>query len=140
MAVRELQNTIERAVILSQPGRSVTAVALGLPTSTAYQAELDWSSSLEVAPGGKADSEPEDQAEVAEASAVPLSAPDGTVFTIAKLERQAIRAALEQTGGNRTQAAALLGISIRTLRNKLQEYRDANDPVFSGVETEKAAG
>jgi DNA-binding NtrC family response regulator len=46
-----------------------------------------------------------------------------------QLEKQAIRAALRQTGGNRTQAAAELGISIRTLRNKLQEYRLAGDPI-----------
>ena len=31
---------------------------------------------------------------------------------------------LEQTAGNRTQAAELLGISVRTLRNKLSEYRE----------------
>ena len=42
---------------------------------------------------------------------------------------EAIRAALKQSAANRTQAAALLGISIRTLRNKLQEYREAGDPV-----------
>jgi DNA-binding protein Fis len=30
---------------------------------------------------------------------------------------------LESTDGNRTRAAELLGISIRTLRNKLHEYR-----------------
>ena len=71
---------------------------------------------------------------------MPLANPDGTIFSIARLEKEAIRAALEQTAGNRTQAATLLGISIRTLRNKLQEYRDANDPVFMAAESEKAAG
>ena len=39
----------------------------------------------------------------------------GGVLPIAELEKQAIRAALRQTEGNRTQAAALLGISIRTI-------------------------
>ena len=53
----------------------------------------------------------------------------GGVLRLDELEKQAIKAALRQTGGNRTQAAAALGISIRTLRNKLQEYRDAGDPV-----------
>jgi DNA-binding NtrC family response regulator len=50
------------------------------------------------------------------------------------MEKQAIKAALQQTGGNRTKAADLLGISIRTLRNKLQEYRAEGDLV--GAETE----
>jgi two-component system response regulator FlrC len=33
--------------------------------------------------------------------------------------------ALHRFNGNRTRAAEVLGISIRTLRNKLREYRDA---------------
>ena len=37
-------------------------------------------------------------------------------------EKQAILRALQHTGGNRTKAAELLAISIRTLRNKLKEY------------------
>ena len=53
----------------------------------------------------------------------------GQVLRLDQLEKHAIRAALRQTGGNRTQAAAELGISIRTLRNKLQEYRQAGDPI-----------
>lgn len=40
------------------------------------------------------------------------------------LERQAIIQALSITGGHRNQAAELLGVSIRTLRNKLTRYRD----------------
>jgi Response regulator containing CheY-like receiver, AAA-type ATPase, and DNA-binding domains len=61
--------------------------------------------------------------------AVPVTNENGQVLRLDELEKQAIRAALRQTGGNRTQAAAELGISIRTLRNKLQEYREAGDPI-----------
>jgi len=39
------------------------------------------------------------------------------------VEKRAILDALISTKGNRTRAAELLGISIRTLRNKLNEYR-----------------
>jgi two-component system, response regulator FlrC len=39
------------------------------------------------------------------------------------LEKQHILKALELTEGNRTHAADLLNISIRTLRNKLNQYR-----------------
>lgn len=39
------------------------------------------------------------------------------------MERRLILRALEATQGNRTQAAKVLGISIRTLRNKLNEYK-----------------
>ncbi len=41
--------------------------------------------------------------------------------TVREMERQLICSTLEKTGGNRTQAARLLGISLRTLRNKLNE-------------------
>ena len=44
-------------------------------------------------------------------------------LTVREVERQLILETLERTGNNRTQAARLLGISIRTLRNKLAEYR-----------------
>jgi two-component system response regulator AtoC len=39
------------------------------------------------------------------------------------MERELILKTLEMEGWNRTRASAKLGISIRTLRNKLQEYR-----------------
>jgi transcriptional regulator with PAS, ATPase and Fis domain len=44
-------------------------------------------------------------------------------LTIEQLERLAITQALEQLGGNRTHAAQRLGISVRTLQRKLQQYR-----------------
>ncbi len=45
-----------------------------------------------------------------------------TVTTIADMEKQMIHNALKRTSNNRTQAADLLGISVRTLRNKLHQY------------------
>ncbi|MFO1072305.1 MAG: sigma-54 dependent transcriptional regulator [Geminicoccaceae bacterium] len=42
--------------------------------------------------------------------------------TVAEVERVLILDTLRHTAGNRTHAAAMLGISIRTLRNKLHEY------------------
>ncbi len=42
--------------------------------------------------------------------------------TLEEIERDAIRAALAQTGGNKTQAAKVLGIGLRTLHRKLKEY------------------
>jgi two-component system response regulator FlrC len=40
--------------------------------------------------------------------------------------------ALSQQGGNRTHAARVLGISVRTLRNKLHEYREELGEVAAG--------
>ncbi len=51
----------------------------------------------------------------------PLTAANG-IATLEEIEKRHILAALEHTKGNRTRAAELLQISIRTLRNKLNEY------------------
>ena len=45
--------------------------------------------------------------------------------TVAAMEQQLIIDTLEHCLGNRTHAANILGISIRTLRNKLKEYTEA---------------
>ena len=42
--------------------------------------------------------------------------------TLAEAERDLILATLTREGGNRTHAAEILGISIRTMRNKLSTY------------------
>jgi len=123
--VRELQNTVERAVILAESGRPITAALLGLPGDAAVgQVELPFNQPPEAEPAALA------------AEAVPgvTVTAGGSVLRLDQLERQAIQAALAQTSGNRTQAADLLGISIRTLRNKLQEYRedDPNRALASG--------
>jgi DNA-binding NtrC family response regulator len=44
--------------------------------------------------------------------------------TVADVERALIIDTLQHTLGNRTHAATILGISIRTLRNKLRQYGD----------------
>ena len=46
-------------------------------------------------------------------------------FSLREMEKNLIFKALEETNGNRTHAAKMLGISIRTLRNKLNEYKDS---------------
>lgn len=48
-------------------------------------------------------------------------------FNLHALEHHAIRSALRHTGGNRTKAAELLGISRRTLQRKLKDLSSASD-------------
>ena len=42
---------------------------------------------------------------------------------LAELEREAILGTMEMVGGNRTEAARILGIAVRTVQRKLAEYR-----------------
>ena len=44
-------------------------------------------------------------------------------MSIGQMEKLLIGKALEVVSGNRNKAAEILGISVRTLRNKLNEYR-----------------
>jgi two-component system response regulator FlrC len=60
----------------------------------------------------------------------PMQAPSGTIW---EMERALILRTLEGHNGNRTHAARTLGISIRTLRNKLREYRQLNGGLSLGV-------
>jgi DNA-binding NtrC family response regulator len=92
--VRELRNAIERAVILAFEG----------PIRVSHLAGIS-SAAIPTAPS-----------------------PDGTSITLAagvtvdEAERALIEITLRHTGGNRTRAAALLGISQKTLFNKLRDY------------------
>jgi two-component system response regulator AtoC len=144
--VRELENTIERAVILSEPGRPIPPHLLCLPEPAA---SLPASSPAPVSePAGTNAAAPPPTAAAPAAPlhspmpAAPLSpaelwsAPAGPASPAAaapdeeppvsldELERRHILEVLRRTGGNRTQAATLLGVSIRTLRNKLNLYRE----------------
>ena len=49
--------------------------------------------------------------------------------TVANVERELILETLKHCRGNRTHAASILGISIRTLRNKLNQYARTGVPV-----------
>jgi len=122
--VRELQNTIERAVILSEAGRPLVAASLGMPKDLMVN-DL---------PVTEEDVDSPTPSEAPQSEPI-LTGSNGEIFTLDRLEKQAIQAALRQTAGNRTQAAAALGISIRTLRNKLQEYRDAGDALGVDLNT-----
>ncbi len=51
------------------------------------------------------------------------AAPGDGGQTMEEIERRAILTALAQTGGNRTRAAEVLGIGLRTLQRKLKDYR-----------------
>jgi DNA-binding NtrC family response regulator len=88
--IRELENIIERAVVLTRTGElSQNALRLGKPKETAE-------------------------------SGVKISAGK----TVAQMEKELIYATLEHCKNNKTQAAEILDISVRTLRNKLKEYGD----------------
>jgi DNA-binding NtrC family response regulator len=99
--VRELANAIERAVILCRGN-------VLLPS--AFEDQLR-------EPGGPVTLAPTAVSIGAEPRTP--SAAEPLPFDLDEIERRAIARALEATGGNRTRAAKLLGISERTLRNKL---------------------
>ena len=52
------------------------------------------------------------------------------LMSLKEAEKLLIKKALIHTSENRTQAAKILGVSIRTLRNKINEYRQAGNAYF----------
>ena len=95
--VRELRNVVESLVVLT-PATEIRLLDL-----------------------------PEELRRFANGAAVPITAPAATgsqeTLTMDEIERRAILAALDRTAGNRTQAAEMLGIGLRTLQRKLKEYK-----------------
>lgn len=107
--VRELENCIHRAVLLSR-GEMIGPEAIILPEEDQVSADPD-------------NHEGEGQKALVGRS-------------VAEVERLLIVDTLAHTLGNRTQAATILGISIRTLRNKLKQYSEEGmviPPSGSGV-------
>jgi two-component system, NtrC family, response regulator AtoC len=119
--VRELQNTIERAVILTESGAPLRGAALGLflPGVAAAPAALAAVPSVAPLSLGPDLVSPSDLAVNGDSVPAPLE----------EVEKQHILTVLEHTGGNRIQAAKHLGISERTLRNKLALYREQGVPI-----------
>ena len=108
--VRELENTIHRAVLLSA-GPEIGPEAI-------------------MAPDGARLNEPPKPSAVAHAALAAEQVTRALVGrTVADVERNLILETLKHCLGNRTHAANILGISIRTLRNKLNEYADDGVPV-----------
>ncbi len=110
--IRELQNVLERAVILCGEDGYIHPEQLGLTTPPqAGEGEAPTEAGTSAPPAG----EP--------ATPAVSTSTTGTT-TLAELEKQHILATLEQCDGNRTQTAKVLNINIRTLRNKLNEYKE----------------
>jgi DNA-binding NtrC family response regulator len=103
--VRELENAVHRAVLLAT-GEEIDADAIRTPEGEAF-------GSVPADPATRA-------ARTAEAVTRALVG-----RTVAEVERDLILDTLDHCLGNRTHAARILGISIRTLRNKLSEYGGA---------------
>ncbi|WP_428646261.1 sigma-54-dependent transcriptional regulator [Roseibium sp.] len=101
--VRELENTMHRAILLAS-GEEIGVEAIRMPDG----------SPLTVSKG------------LAERAAQTAEAITRSFVgrTVADVERDLILDTLDHCLGNRTHAAKILGISIRTLRNKLNQYTD----------------
>ena len=109
--VRELENAMHRAVLLSV-GPEIEEAAIRLPDGKPMSSMDPGSQTV-----GRA-------VEAADAAARTLVGQ-----TVSQVEQQLIIDTLSHCLGNRTHAANILGISIRTLRNKLKEYSEAGVPV-----------
>jgi DNA-binding NtrC family response regulator len=104
--IRELENSIERAVLISD-GPELLTEHLFLET-----------------------------ADIAGGTHSAISMQPG--MTVREMEKQLITKTLEEVSDNRTHAAELLGISIRTMRNKLKEYKQELEE--SGAEAAAGSG
>jgi two-component system response regulator FlrC len=105
--VRELENAMHRAVLMAS-GAEIEEDAIRLPDGQPF-----------------ASADPHARAAQAASLAAETASRSYVGQTVAAVEQQLIIDTLEHCLGNRTHAANILGISIRTLRNKLKEYTEA---------------
>ncbi len=115
--VRELQHVVERAVILSTdavvPPHAFEGFRFGLAHSLSGPVSASQRALIAAAAKGEAGALTDDD------TLVRL-----TSLNVEDAERKLIAKALEMANNNRTRAAELLGISVRTLRNKLNGPAD----------------
>lgn len=110
--IRELENVIERAVLLCD-GKHISVTDLLMnPSSITKRTKETEKPPLTENNGGSSQQTLELEVGI----------------SLSEAEKQLIFKTLTKTNGNRTKAAEILGISIRTLRNKLNEYKEAGDP------------
>ncbi len=112
--VRELENAMHRAVLLAT-GLEIDAEAIRLPDGQPLMGGM----SPDAGPAGRA-------AQTADAVSRAYVGQ-----TVAQMEKTLILDTLTHCLGNRTHAANILGISIRTLRNKLNEYADEGTQIMA---------
>jgi DNA-binding NtrC family response regulator len=127
--VRELQNAAARAVILGEPNRKIIPEDFGISASTSSSETVTPIPVPAPAPQRGATPIPEP---VVISSVNSAPSEDGSIERLDQMEKKMIEKTLIQTKGNKTHAAKLLGISVRTLRNKLHEYR------LAGAEDDEA--
>lgn len=141
--IRELQNAVERAAILSRgatPQESDFLLNSNMsgshsptPVLSGPLPETPLSQQIEVINDSLGE-----QANIAVPNSLATSAATASSniimsgMTVAQAEKQLIMETLKATDFNRTEASKLLGISIRTLRNKLHEYRGAGEIIPEG--------
>ena len=134
--VRELENVMERAMLLCdgeeiQPNHLLMSSQLGETSINADLASITAakttnSKSVSV----KKDSNDTDYQDSQDSSGLGIE----VGMSMKEAEKRFIFKTLHETKGNRTHAAKTLGISIRTLRNKLNEYREEVDELELEVE------
>lgn len=141
--VRELENTIHRAVLLAS-GDAIDETAIMLTGENLVENSSTRASPVPALGSAKASAgapspliNPDTTS--AGVNTAPAPAPVELVGkTVAEVEKQLIINTLEHCLGNRTHAATILGISIRTLRNKLKAYSDEGLSIPTTEELEEA--
>jgi two-component system, response regulator FlrC len=118
--VRELENTMHRAVLLAS-GDEILPDAIMLPDGSKP-------GDYTAAPESSGTAVEDTTGQIQDSSAI-MGASTLVGRTVADVERDLIINTLTHCLGNRTHAATILGISIRTLRNKLKLYSDDGTPV-----------
>ncbi|MEQ8587447.1 MAG: sigma-54 dependent transcriptional regulator [Thalassobaculaceae bacterium] len=125
--VRELENTLHRAVLLAHGDEiDVDAIMLTGEGMTPASPTPAFASAPRTEAPAQAAPEPASSAPAASPAEADAGGDTGSLVgrTVADVERHLIIDTLSHCLGNRTHAANILGISIRTLRNKVKQYTD----------------